>query len=724
MGKTIIISNRLPVRLKKEEIVYSVTSSEGGLATGLGSIYKEGGNLWIGWPGTEVEENEQPEVAALLLQSSLIPVYLSAEEIAEFYEGFSNSILWPIFHYYASSHANYKASNWEYYTAVNRKFCEAALQVIEPGDTIWIHDYQLLLLPAMLRELLPESTIGFFCHIPFPSFELFRLIPWRTELVTGMCGADLLGFHTFDDASHFLNAATRLLPVSSTANRLTVDGRIVVAESFPMGVDFHKYDQLARQAGVRAIGDTIRESSGSTKIILSIDRLDYSKGILQRLQAFDELLDRHPEYRGVVQLHMIVVPSREDVPEYQALKELIDRQVGAINARFRTIDWNPVNYFYRSLSVEELSALYSVADICMVTPMRDGMNLVSKEYVASRVNEDGILILSEMAGASRELVDALIVNPADAASVRDAILESLVMLPAEQQRRMKLMREVVRKYNVHHWVKIFMDRLREVKAEQEAMQARQLTSITVQAVQKIYRKTQRRIIFLDYDGTLVGFKAEIDSARPDEYLYRLLGDLIGDEANTVVIVSGRNHNTLEEWFGHLSLELIAEHGAWNKQDGKWKSLPGLTGQWKQDLYPLLETYVDRTPGAFIEEKDYSLVWHYRKVERSLGELRTNELVNTLRYLINDRGLQILQGNKVVEIKNMEINKGKAASAIIHNRAFDFIMAMGDDHTDEDLFKALPENSLTVKVGNHLSAARFYLKSYVEVRQLLEVLPRS
>jgi trehalose 6-phosphate synthase/phosphatase len=722
MSKTIIVSNRLPVKVSEENGKFNIVTSEGGLATGLGSIYHSGNNVWLGWPGVEItDEKDQQQVKQQLADVNLVPVFLSADDISGYYEGFSNSILWPIFHYYASTYSNYKQADYDCYQLVNKKFLAALLEIAEPGDTIWIHDYQLLLLPGMVRAAQPESTVGFFLHIPFPSFEMFRLIPWRAELIEGILGADLIGFHTFDDASHFISAATRLLPVNASSNVITVDDRPVVVESFPMGIDDEKYASLTKEKAVIDEVEHLKETLKDRRIMLCIDRLDYSKGILQRLQAFELLLDTHPEYKEQVVLHMIVVPSRDSVPQYKELKENIDRKVGDINARYRTIDWSPVHYYYRPFPIETLSALYHTADICLVTPMRDGMNLVSKEYIASRTQETGVLVLSEMAGASKELIDAIIVNPSNIGSMTKAMVQALTMPPLEQARRMRLMRQVVSKFNIHHWVRIFMERMKEVKQMQHAMHSRHITDVTEQAIRKIYNKTSKRIIFLDYDGTLVGFKSEILAASPDQDLYLLLEQLSEDPANHIILVSGRSHENLEEWFGHTNLNMIAEHGAWQKRNGHWESIPGLNDQWKQDIYPVLEMYVDRTPGAFIEEKNFSLVWHYRKVEKGLGELRTTELMNNLRYLINDRGLQLLPGNKVVEIKNMEINKGKATSALLHNKDYDFIMALGDDHTDEDIFKALPDNSLTVKVGSNISAARFYLRNYHEVRALLRSL---
>lgn len=724
MGRTIIISNRLPVTVTKKDNAFILKSSEGGLATGLGSVNHNGEMLWIGWPGISVEgEADVNEVTSILSQKNLIPVFLNSVEIKEYYEGFSNEVLWPIFHYYASTHANYKQSNWNYYKEVNKKFSEVLAQYVQPDDVIWIHDYQLLLLPALIRAINPNISIGFFLHIPFPSVELFRLLPWRNELLNGMLGADLLGFHTFNDVKHFLETATQFLPVTSSANTITVDDRILVAEPFPMGIDSVKYNSLPQQEKVKKHLRALKRVSQDRRTILCIDRLDYSKGIPQRLQAFEKLLIKHPEYIGKVALQMIVVPSRDKVAQYKELKKLIDRRVGEINSRFRTIDWNPVNYFYRSFPIEELSALYAHSDVCMVTPMRDGMNLVSKEYVASRVDETGVLILSEMAGASKELVDAIIVNPSNVDSVTEAIVSALEMPKSEQTRRMKIMRKVVSKFSVNHWVKIFMERLLEVKQLQDSMQTRKISQIAAQAIKQLYDKAQQRIIFLDYDGTLVNFSTDINSVSPDADLYDLLIELSSEPTNFVVLISGRSHQNLQEWFGHMDINLIAEHGAWHRREGIWENHPGLDDQWKKDICPLLERFVDRTPGAFIEEKDYSLVWHYRKVEKGLGELRTSELVNNIKYLINDRGLQVLSGNKVVEIKNIEINKGKASLGHIHNKHYDFILAIGDDHTDEDIFKSLPDEAVTIKVGSHISSAKYYLPDPGSVRRLLRSLAR-
>src|SRR6201996_4710357 len=513
MPKTIIVSNRLPVKITKTDNEYTSQPSEGGLATGLGSVYKQGDNVWIGWPGVEVEQQQdRDQIAKQPDKLSFRSRFVDQEEINQYYEGFSNEVLWPVFHYYVSTYTVYKQSNWDYYNSVNQKFAKEVLAVAEPGDVIWIHDYQLLLLPALIRAELPEVSIGFFLHIPFPSNEMFRLIPWRKELLEGMLGADLIGFHTFDDVRHFLGATTRLLPVNSQSNIITNGERSIVVESFPMGIDEKRYASLPREKEVIEQVAQIKETFKGGKLILSIDRLDYSKGILQRLQAFEQLLVKHPEYAEQVTLYMIVVPSRDTVPQYAHLRDEIDKKVGNINSIYRKMDWTPIHYYSRSFPLETLSALYSSADVCLVTPTRDGMNLVSKEYVASRIHNDGVLILSEMAGASKELIDSIIVNPNNIGEICRAIIQAIKMPLAEQQERMIQMRQNVSKFNITHWVKIFMERLKEVKQLQRSMQTRHVSGTTGQSIINRYAKTKNRIIFLDYDGTLVGFQSNLTQA--------------------------------------------------------------------------------------------------------------------------------------------------------------------------------------------------------------------
>lgn len=722
MAKTIIVSNRLPIKIQKDGSTLTYKTSEGGLATGLGSIYKEGNNIWVGWPGLNIsKESEKDTVREDLKKMNLHPVFLSKTDIKEYYEGFSNETLWPTFHYF-NQYAIYDHHLWEAYIKANQKFCDEIVKVAEPDDTIWIQDYQLLLLPQMVRSRFPNISIGFFLHIPFPSFEVFRLLPWRREILEGMLGADLLGFHTFDDMRHFFSTTSRLAGVNNHHGYLEIDGRTIVVDTFPMGIDYDKYATSAASPETIEREIKYRTSLGDQKFILSIDRLDYSKGIPQRLQAFELFLEKYPEYREKVSLIMIVVPSRDQVEKYKELKIEVDEIVGRINGSYGRITWTPIHYFYRSFPLDALSAFYRMAHVALVTPMRDGMNLVCKEYIASKLDHKGVLILSEMAGASKELSDALLINPNDVNQIADAINTALNMPEEEQMKRIRSMQSSLKRYNIHHWVKLFMTRLNYIKERQESLATKILDPLAIDNLRKRYEKASNRIIFLDYDGTVIPFYDNPKLASPDKELISLLQSLTEDKRNKVVIISGRDKHNLDQWLGDLNIDMICEHGVWLKEQeegGEWKKIDEkLSDEWKNDIMPLLEFYVNRTPGSFIEEKDYSLVWHYRKVETGLGELRIRELSNHLHYLASQLNLQVLEGDMVVEIKSFEINKGKACMHWLEKYSHDFIIATGDDWTDEDTFKAMPDEAYTIKVGSKNSMAKYSLNTFKDVRNLL------
>jgi trehalose 6-phosphate synthase/phosphatase len=450
MGKTIIVSNRLPVSLRLKQGKFEFRPSAGGLATGLGSIYKEGENIWIGWPGNDVESQEQQEEIITELQSlKMAPVFLTKQDIEEFYEGFSNETIWPAFHYF-TQYINYEQSHWDAYVRVNRKFCDAILEKAAEDDTIWVHDYQLLLLPQMLRELLPNATIAFFQHIPFPSYEIIRMLPWRKEILGGMVGADLIGFHTYDDMRHFLSSAGRLLGMRDESGYIQSENRLINVDSFPMGIDYDKFASAAKSSKTLEKVTKFKQFLGDQKLLITIDRLDYSKGIPQRIKAFDAFLRENPDFQGKVSMIMVVVPSRTKVKTYMELKEEIDTLVGKINSDYSTLNWVPVHYFYRSFPFEELSAFYSMSDIALVTPLRDGMNLVCKEFIASKTDPKGVLILSEMAGASKELQEAILVNPNDMARITEAIKEALDMKEEDQKSRILSMQESLKRYDIFH----------------------------------------------------------------------------------------------------------------------------------------------------------------------------------------------------------------------------------------------------------------------------------
>ncbi len=720
--KTIIVSNRLPVTIQKGLKGLSYEPSAGGLATGLGCIYKKGDNIWIGWPGFhDYEMSERDMITSELQKENMVPVFLSRKDVKEFYEGFSNKTIWPLFHYF-TEFAQYDQSLWKAYERVNHMFSEELLKYAHPEDVIWIHDYQLLLLPGILRDKLPEATIGFFLHIPFPSFEIFRLLPWRTKMIEGILGADLIGFHTYDDIRHFLSAVNRILGLDNTVGKIRYDNRLISVDAFPMGIDYEKYQQAPRhKETIKKIKHYTNVIKGQ-KMILSIDRLDYTKGIKQRLEAFDLFLQKYPKYLSKVSLFLIVVPSRDKVGQYKQLKEEIDTMVGRLDGKYSRIDWTPIHYFYRSFSFHGLSALYSLADAALITPLRDGMNLVCKEYIASKLDSTGVLILSEMAGSAKELSEAISINPNDQLQIVQAIDKALSMPREEQIAHNKEMQEKLQRYNIHNWVDIFMKQLIAIKEEQAKAQMWLISENRMNDIAKHYRRSDHRILFLDYDGTLKGFSTDLQSVKPDKALLEIIKNLVADKKNKVVIISGRDRDTLEQWLGNENLDLIAEHGVWYKLAGKqWQTLAALSSEWKPKVRHILENYVDRTPGSFIEDKHYSLVWHYRKAAPGFGEMRARELLFNISFLTANMDLQAMEGNKVIEVKSRAVNKGLSAAHWLKNLSYDFVLALGDDRTDEDTFKAMPEYAYTVKVGLGSSQARFNVKSYYEVRKLLKKL---
>lgn len=722
MPKTIIVSNRLPIKIKKEGNDLSYVPSEGGLATGLGSIYREGDNIWVGWPGLPVDDKKQRnEIEEHLKGESMKPVFLTEKEIHDFYEGFSNETLWPNFHYF-NQYSVFEESLWEVYKQVNEKFANHIKEVLEEGDTVWIHDYQLLLLPGLVRAIEPQISIGFFLHIPFPSYESFRLIPWRKEILQGMCGADFLGFHTYDDMRHFLSSVSRLAGLGNTNGQINVGNRIILADALPMGIDYDKYESSATHPDTLAREVRYRTSLGDVKLLLSIDRLDYSKGIPERLKAFEKFLEENPDFLEKVSLLMVVVPSRDTVPKYAQLKQEIDLLVGRINGKYGRLNWTPIHYFYRSFPLNALSAFYRIANVALVTPMRDGMNLVCKEFIASKIDKKGVLILSEMAGASKELSDAILINPNNFKQYVTALKEALTMPEEEQMRRIEIMQESLKRYNIHAWVKLFMERLAHIKKEQENLQTKPFTNAIGKQLLNKYKKAEKRIIFLDYDGTLVGFHPDPEESKPDAELSEILNSLTKDPANKIVVISGRGKTTLGKWLENFDLDIIAEHGVWHRAQGRdWSKFAELDDSWREEFKKIMETYVDRTPGSFIEEKDYSLVWHYRKVETGLGQLRTRELTSHLKYISSEKDIQIMEGDMVIEVKNSRVNKGIAASQWMKRNKYDFYMACGDDWTDEDTFKAMPAKAYTIKVGSASSAAKYRVENSTQIRDILKSL---
>lgn len=729
MGKNIIVSNRLPVQTKKEEEVWVFTSTSGGLATGMKSFHQEGDSLWVGWPGISsdnLDEESRKQIDTSLEKDSYKAVYLNEEELENFYFGLSNKCLWPLFHYFVEYH-QFDTTQWEHYVAVNQKFADAVIANLEDGDKVWIHDYQLLLCPQMIKAVKPEVTIGFFLHIPFPSFEIFRIFPEREALLQGLLGADLIGFHTYDYERHFLSSVKRILRLEVNFNVISYKGREVTVNTFPMGIDFKKFETAAHKnlsskssessELKRQIEAHKTESQG--KLILSIDRLDYTKGVVNRLRAFELFLDQNPDYHEKVRLVMLAVPSRARVVQYKKLKRETDEVVGRINGKFATVNWTPIWYYYRSMDFENLIDLYLAADVAMITPVRDGMNLVAKEYLATRIENDGVLILSELAGAAKELPQALMVNPFDTNQLAKSIKTAIEMPLKEQQERNKISRKRLKRYDIEKWASSFMEALNTAEDNAYPHEVQPVIKSVADQMKKSYDAAHRKLLLLDYDGTLIGFHDNPLKAVPSENVLLLLTKLSQKEGTDVVIISGRPPEFLDHHFAHLNITLVAEHGHMSKTPGmSWEEKKGASNGWMQHLFPILETFTDNTPGTFIEQKKNSLVWHYRKADPELGNARAVELKTVLTSMLTNE-LALLDGNKVIELVSANINKGTVALELFNAKRYDFILAAGDDVTDENIFLNLPSTCNTIKIGKKKTAASYYFAHHDKFLDLLE-----
>lgn len=734
--RIIIVSNRLPFTIERDNGEIQFKESAGGVATGLkslldtmpGFLSPKPEYLWVGWPGSAIGESEKPGVQARARSGFRShPVFLSEEDFENFYQGFCNKTIWPLFHYFPS-HASYDENYWLQYQKVNRVFAESLLEVAAEDDILWIHDYHLMLLPNLLRKKLPKIRIGFFLHIPFPQLEIFRLLPdaWRREILEGLLGADVIGFHTHDYMEYFLRCVQRILGAKHKIGHLAVGQRMVKVGSFPMGVDFKKFNGAARTPEGQKKIQELRRGFGETKIILSVDRQDYSKGILHRLQGFETMLERYPKWHGRVTLLMIVVPSRIGIQDYEGMKKQIEELVGKINGKFGAINWAPIIYHYRAVPFDTLAALYAMSDVALVTPLRDGMNLVAKEYIASRTDRSGVLILSEMAGAAKELAEAIIINPNHREEIAEALKAALDMPGREQIRRNRIMQKRLRRSDVAHWAMDFIRELVSAAPKSERFDAKPLGPAAKTALLRDYERSERRLLLFDYDGTLVPFAAYPHLAKPSGELSELLGCLAADPRNELVLLTGRDKAALQEWFGSLPIGLVAEHGAWVREPGKsWEMVKPLGAAWKAKLLPILKMYADRMPGAFVEEKEFSLVWHYRNADSERGVLAARELTDDLLAFTASIDVQVLQANNAVEVRNAGIHKGLAGERWLSRGGFDFILAIGDDQTDEDIFSVLPERAYSIRVGTMApTRARFLLHGPDEVLRLVAALVKK
>ncbi len=726
MPQVIIVSNRLPVSVKKEDGKLIYSPSVGGL-TGISSYAEDKKRTWIGWPGIasdDLTDDDRQDIVKELAKHKCSPVWLSQRQIDEFYTGYSNGVLWPVFHSLDRSRKqspDYKRW-WQAYRSVNRQYSEAILNLSETGSKIWIHDYQLLLLPELVRLGRSDVSIGFFLHIPFPLVKRFSKLPEYKKLVAGMLGADVIGFHTTDYVTNFLDVAQSINTAEVDNAQLVYQDRVVRVSDFPMGIDYERYSSASKTEAVKSATALYAKRYKGKKVILAVDRLDPSKGLVERLEAYGLFLEKYPKMREKVIFSMVAAPSRTDVPAYQRLSKKLKQTAEDINNKWGTPIWQPIDYINTSMPFEEVTALFQIADVAFITPLRDGMNLVAKEFVAG-AKKNGMLILSETAGASNELQDALIVNPRKPEELADALHQALNMRRRELRRRLKRMRHTLAANTVQDWARDFVSVLNQpvpgTPSITRPLRARMQTKLI-----EDYKISKKRLLFLDYDGSLIPFHEVYFDANPPKPLLNLLTKLGSDPRNTIVMISGRSPADLEKWFGKLPISLVAEHGASLKIAGhkKWQVIEEPDTAWKYSVLPILERYTAQTPGAKVEIKPHNLAWHYRASPPYYAQKYAVIIKRTLKPVLKKYGLELMQGNKVLEIKNPQISKAKAAQRWLA-KSYDFVLSLGDDTTDEELFEAVPASAYGIKVGRGRTHAPYRLHSHKEVNALLRRLTR-
>ena len=707
----VVVANRLPFDLElRPDGSTRARQSPGGLVTALAPILAGRHGSWIGWPGSADAELPQTEADGL----NLHPLTLSAADVDAYYEGFSNATLWPLYHD-AVAESQFHREWWDAYRAVNQRFAERAAQVADPGATVWVHDYQLQLVPQLLRALRPDVRIGFFLHIPFPPAELFNRLPWRSQILTGLLGADLIGFQLPGGSRNFVRLIRSNLGVPWRAGHLEFEGRSVRVGAFPISIDSAAQSRLAATPAVHDEARVLRAGLGDPgKVILGVDRLDYTKGIDIRLRAFSELLaDRDPAVEDAVMVQ-IATPSRERLNSYRRTRENIERQVGAMNGDHGRIGRPAVHYLHQSLPREELAAFYVAADVMAVTPLRDGMNLVAKEYVACRVDGGGVLLLSEFTGAAKELRSAIQVNPFDTDAVKDGLRNALTMPVPQSRQRMRTLRRQVLTHDVHRWAADFLSALEGAPAEFDLVASRLPTELT-EAVTALAH-TETLLVATDFDGTLAPIVSDPAAARADPRALHTLLELAELPGVVVAVLSGRARAVLGALLGDTGpLHLIGSHG-------------GETADSAADLEPAERDLLDRLrtrladiagghPGVALEEKPTGIAVHLREAGSADADTVTDAVESDPATW---PGIRLLQGKKVLELSVRASDKGSALVDLIKAEHVTGTIFFGDDVTDEHAFEVLAPGDLGIKVGSGRSAARTRVDGPDQVADVLRV----
>ena len=732
----VVVANRLPVdHTTDADGADAWRRSPGGLVTALEPVMQKADGAWVGWAGQPDVELEPFEFEGTLL----VPVTLSAEEVELYYEGFSNDTIWPLYHDVIAE-PRYSRVWWDAYVRVNRRFAEAAAEAAEDGATVWVQDYQLQLVPRMLRDLRPDLVIGYFHHIPFPAYGLYSQLPWRRQVLEGLLGADVIGFQRVADAGNFARAVRRQLRYETKASGILVpeaDGtsRRSLAKAFPISIDASSYIELAQREDVKERARQIRESLGNPKrIFLGVDRLDYTKGIRHRLKAYGELLTEEKLSVQDVTLVQVASPSRERVAAYIQLRDEIELTVGRINGDFDTMGHTAIRYLHQAYPREEMVALFLAADVMLVTALRDGMNLVAKEYVASRVDNRGVLILSEFAGAADELGTAVRVNPHDIEGLKEAMMRAVEMTPGEQGRRMRAARRRVLEHSVEDWSREFLEALAKFHPRTTSTYAIESVGSggntddeALHGALARVAAADRLLIALDFDGTLAPLEDEPMQARALPVAAKAVAALAALPDTPVAFVSGRSMHDLREIAEHADdaqIFLSGSHGAefWVPGEGLLDTDDDDAAHALRDeLRNEMTDELGDLEGVWVEPKTFGFGIHTRVA--SAADAQTAR--DAADRLVQSRAPHWRRrtGHNIVEYSFRHEGKDSAIAALRDRLGATAVLFAGDDVTDEDALASLGPSDLGIRVGDGETSASVRVGSIQELAAALSLLAR-
>ncbi|XP_031488309.1 alpha,alpha-trehalose-phosphate synthase [UDP-forming] 1-like isoform X3 [Nymphaea colorata] len=714
--RLLVVANRLPVSaIRKGKDSWSLEISAGGLVSALLGV-KQFETKWIGWAGVNVpDENGQQALTKALAEKRCIPVFLDEDIVHQYYNGYCNNILWPLFHYLGLPQEDRLAttrsfqSQFDAYKKANQMFADVVNEHYQEGDVVWCHDYHLMFLPKYLKERNSQMKVGWFLHTPFPSSEIHRTLPSRSELLRSVLAADLVGFHTYDYARHFVSACTRILGLEGTPQGVEDQGKLTRVAAFPIGIDPERFIRALELPPVQEHIRELKERFAGRKVMLGVDRLDMIKGIPQKILAFEKFLEENPHWRDKVVLLQIAVPTRTDVPEYQRLTSQVHEIVGRINGRFGTLTAVPIHHLDRSLDFHALCALYAITDVALVTSLRDGMNLVSYEFVACQDAKKGVLILSEFAGAAQSLgAGALLVNPWNITEVAASIGQALDMPADEREKRHKHNFQHVTTHTAQVWAETFVSELNDTVVEAQ-LRTRQIPpSLPIKTAVERYLHARNRLLILGFNATLTSLvdspgRRGADQIKEMELtlhpdLKVPLTILCSDPRTTMVVLSGSDRNILDLNFGDYHMWLAAENGMFLRlTQGEWMTtMPEhLNMDWVESVQDVFEYFTERTPRSYVEVRETSLVWNYKYADVEFGRLQARDMLQHLwTGPISNAAVDVVQGSRSVEVRSVGVSKGAAIDRIlgeiVHSKSLatpiDYVLCIGHFlGKDEDIY---------------------------------------